>query len=63
MSKGLKTGLIIGAVAVVLVMLFAGAYNGLVGKEEEVDNKLADVSVQLERRADLIPNLVHTVKG
>ena len=63
MSKGLKTGLIIGAVAVVLVMLFAGAYNGLVGKEEEVDNKLADVSVQLERRADLIPNLVNTVKG
>ena len=63
MNKGLKTGLIIGAVVVVLVMLFAGSYNGLIGKEEEVDSKLAQVSVQLERRADLIPNLVNTVKG
>ena len=63
MNKGLKTGLIIGAVVVVLVMLFAGSYNGLVGKKEEVDSKLAQVSVQLERRADLIPNLVNTVKG
>ena len=63
MNKGLKTGLIIGVVVVVLVMLFAGSYNGLIGKEEEVDSKLAQVSVQLERRADLIPNLVNTVKG
>ena len=37
--------------------------NGLVSKEEEVEGKLADISVQLERRADLIPNLVSTVKG
>lgn len=63
MKNGLKTGLIIGAVVVVLVMLFAGGYNGLIGKKEEVDSKLAQVSVQLERRADLIPNLVNTVKG
>lgn len=63
MSKGLKIGLIVGAVVAVFVVLFAGFYNSLVGKEEEVDNKLADVSVQLERRADLIPNLVNTVKG
>ena len=40
MNKGLKTGLIIGAVVVVLVMLFAGSYNGLIGKEEEVDRTL-----------------------
>lgn len=63
MKKGLVTiGIIIGVI-VLLVIMFSGTYNGLVGKGEEVDNKLADISVQLERRADLIPNLVSTVKG
>ena len=58
-----KTGLIIIVVLVLLVLMGIGSYNGLVSKEEEVDNKFADISVQLERRADLIPNLVSTVKG
>ena len=58
-----KIGLIIIAVLVVLVLGGIGTYNGLVQLEEDVDNKLADISVQLERRADLIPNLVSTVKG
>ena len=51
-----KIGLIIIAVLVVLVLGAIGTYNGLVQLEEDVDNKLADISVQLERRADLIPN-------
>jgi len=60
MKKGLLVGL--GIVAV-LIMIFVGTYNGLVAKEEEVEGKFADISVQLERRADLIPNLINTVKG
>jgi len=63
MKKGLITvGVIIGII-LVLVVMFSSTYNGLVSKKEEVDGKLADISVQLERRADLIPNLVSTVKG
>lgn len=63
MKKGLITGGIIIGIIVLLVMMVASTYNGLVSKEEEVEGKLADISVQLERRADLIPNLVSTVKG
>ena len=63
MKKGLITGGIIIGIIVVLVAMFASTYNGLVSKEEEVEGKLANISVQLERRADLIPNLVSTVKG
>lgn len=58
-----KTGLIIIAVIAFIAIFAVSGYNGLVNKEEMVDSKLADISVQLERRADLIPNLVNTVKG
>lgn len=53
-------------VLVVLAILFMGGcntYNRLVGKRNEVDNKWADVQSQYQRRLDLIPNLVKTVKG
>jgi LemA protein len=53
-------------VLVVLAILFMGGcstYNGLIGKRNEVDNKWADVQSQYQRRLDLIPNLVKTVKG
>lgn len=63
MKKGLITMGIIVGVVLIFVSIFASSYNGLVNKEEEVNGKLADISVQLERRADLIPNLVNTVKG
>lgn len=59
----MKKSLIFVGVVALLVVLFIGSYNGLVNASEEVDGKLADISVQLERRADLIPNLVNTVKG
>lgn len=63
-----KKGLIIGITAAVLVIvLIAGGlistYNGLVGKRETVQNAEAQIQNQLQRRADLIPNLVNTVKG
>ncbi len=53
------------ALAVVAVALLwgVGCYNGMVGMDEEVGNKWANVETQYQRRADLIPNLVNTVKG
>lgn len=54
--------IIIGAVAV-LVLLGFGSYNGLVSKEEDVGKAWGNVESDYQRRADLIPNLVNTVKG
>jgi LemA protein len=55
-------------VAVLLLFLIlgggaCGTYNSLYGKREVVKQKWSDVDVNLQRRADLIPNLVNTVKG
>lgn len=61
-----KSYIVIGiiiAIILAMTLFFVGSYNGLVTLEESVDNKYADIDVQLERRADLIPNLVNTVKG
>ena len=54
--------LIVGVVALI-VFWFIGKYNGLVNKEENVNSKWAQVENVYQRRADLIPNLVATVKG
>ncbi|MDF9760450.1 LemA protein [Peribacillus simplex] len=60
----MKKGWIIGIVVVVLLVIYgASSYNGLVSANEDVDNKWSQVDNQLKRRADLIPNLVETVKG
>lgn len=58
-----KFGLIIGVAAALLIMYFIGAYNGLVRMSAEIDGKWAQVDVNLQRRYDLIPNLVEVVKG
>lgn len=63
MSKGLKIGIIIGVIVLVLGIFIGGTYNSLVSIREDVNSKYSDISVQLERRADLIPNLVNSVKG
>ena len=63
-SKPKHLGWIIaGAVALVIVLWGVGGYNGLVNQDEEVNNKWANVETQYQRRSDLIPNLVSTVKG
>lgn len=51
------------AVVVILLLFVMGSYNGLVKLNERVEEAWSDITVQLKRRADLIPNLVETVKG
>ena len=63
----MKKGLIVTICIVAVLALIAGAcvssYNGLVGEREKIDGLLANIDTQLQRRNDLIPNLVNTVKG
>ncbi|SCG82741.1 LemA protein [Proteiniborus sp. DW1] len=69
-SKGdcvMRVGLIVLAVILIIVVGFGaiivGSYNNLVKLDEETNAKWAQIENQLQRRADLIPNLVNTVKG
>ena len=50
-------------ILVVVVLWAIGGYNGMVKMDEQVQNSWANVETQYQRRADLIPNLVSTVKG
>jgi len=56
-------GIVILVVLVLAVLWLVGQFNGLVGLRNQVQNAWAQIDVQLKRRADLIPNLVNTVKG
>ena len=63
MKKGLIILLVILGVVAAIVSFFSGGYNGLVRAEETVNQAWAQVENVYQRRLDLIPNLVETVKG
>ncbi|MEG1413600.1 MAG: LemA family protein [Mucinivorans sp.] len=62
MKKYIKWGIII-ALVVILISFFAGTYNSLIDKRTSAEQSWSNVESQFQRRADLIPNLVATVKG
>ena len=62
-KKGLVTILVIVAVVLVIYLWFKSGYNAMVEKQEAVHAQWAQVENVYQRRADLIPNLVATVKG
>lgn len=63
----MKKGLLVFGIIVLILIAFAGFavsnYNGLVTTRENIDTQLANIDTQLQRRNDLIPNFVNTVKG
>jgi LemA protein len=61
-KKWLVPAVLVGA-AVLLILIIAGGYNNLVGQREAVNKTFANLQSQYQRRADLVPNLVSTVKG
>lgn len=63
MKKG--TIILIAVIAVIAIIAFScvGTYNSLVAQRENVDTQYSAIETQLQRRIDLIPNIVNTVKG
>lgn len=63
MKKSTITIIAIIGILAILVVWGISAYNGMVSMDENVSTKWAQVETQYQRRSDLIPNLVNTVKG
>jgi LemA protein len=55
--------IVVIVIVVLIVLVFVVGYNGLVRLRNRIDNAWSQIGVQLERRHDLIPNLIETVKG
>lgn len=62
MKKGLSLIVVLGVLAIIALWV-VNVYNSLVELEENVENAWSQVENQYQRRADLVPNLVNTVKG
>lgn len=62
-STTVKVLIIIGAVIILLVIWFFGTRNSFVAMKEDVEMQQGQIETNLQRRSDLIPNLVETVKG
>lgn len=63
MGTGMIILLVIVALVVIVGIFLWATYNSLVTLKVRVDEAWSDITVQLKRRADLIPNLVNSVKG
>lgn len=63
MPTGAIVAIIIVIILVIILAIFIGAYNSLVRLNERVNEAWSDITVQMKYRADLIPNVVETVKG
>ena len=63
MKKGCIALIVLGVIALALFGWVKNSYNGLVSQQENVEKAWGNVENQYQRRADLIPNLVETVKG
>ena len=63
MDLMLIIGLIVLLILVIILLWFFSYYNRVIRYENRIDNAWAQIDVQLKRRADLIPNLMETVKG
>jgi LemA protein len=63
MDLTLIIGIIVILIIVFILLWFFSYYNRVIRYENQIDNAWAQIDVQLKRRADLIPNLMETVKG
>jgi LemA protein len=63
MSSTTITLIVLGVIAILLVFAVIGIYNKLVTLKNRFENGFSQIEVQLQRRYDLIPNLIETVKG
>ena len=59
----LEIGILILILVVFFLLIYFGYYNRIIRYENRIDNSWAQIDVQLKRRADLIPNLMETVRG
>lgn len=62
MVLGVMLGILIGLIVLILIIV-ALYYNRFITLENRIDNSLSQIDVQLKRRADLVPNLLESVKG
>lgn len=62
-SKWIAPVAVVSGILLLFILILTSSYNGLVDRELKVDQSVADLDVQLQRRFDLIPNLVKSVEG